>query len=281
MIVSTLAQKRGVTEAFKHYRSLYNKTNAYKVCSVEALEVPTGQFDPMEDKTFEEPGDQRTYHRMIIDDPWAMYWCMTWEDTPYGIENEEIVPTYLERSHWINDDTKDEIVLGPCMMRTNRYRSILPMKEEYGCTCVVCKEHNEYAIKRNNHTCYSCRSYQVMFSGSLNSHHTQGEEQGMAHKYSIAHCKTKLDEVQYFFHMTASFENWARKANKSKEDIDSLTEEGAIELLKRFRARTDYAIDKNNQWYHFNEEDAWVKIPTPNDIVGIEPHVWEDFHFNR
>ena len=35
-------------------------------------------------------------------------------------------------------------------------------KEEYGVTCVSCKQHNEFAIKKANHVCKSCKSYEDM-----------------------------------------------------------------------------------------------------------------------
>lgn len=103
----------------------------------------------------------------------------------------------------------------------------------------------------------------------------------MTHKYSIDSCKTVKDQVQWFFFALTSFNLWARKLNKTQNDIDNLTEVEATTLMNRYRSRTDYAIDKKCQWYFFDNTDTWVKIPKPEDTLGLEPNVWEELHFNR
>lgn len=161
--VSDLGKERLVPEAFEHYTKHYSHDNIHDFKNAGSFRTPSGTFDPVEYRICEASDKNTNLHWMIIDDPFGHYWCMSWEENDYGYYHHkvfEVISRYQGGIFtWHDKYTKNQIIFGE--------KSSTPLKEEYGCTCVVCKQHNEYAIKRNNHTCNSCKSYQIMYSGTL------------------------------------------------------------------------------------------------------------------
>lgn len=78
--------------------------------------------------------------------------AINWLD--WAAKNSTHFTSFIKNNPFSDEPDTDESVDAPAKEQSK--------EEVYGCTCTVCKTYNEFAVRKDNHVCYSCKSYARM-----------------------------------------------------------------------------------------------------------------------